>query len=69
MVAFAGNSLLCRAALGTSSIDAASFTTLRLLSGAVVLLALARALPASRASTHAARSSRVSLTRRARAQT
>lgn len=49
MVAFAGNSLLCRAALGTQSIDAASFTTLRLLSGAVVLLLLARALPASRA--------------------
>jgi drug/metabolite transporter (DMT)-like permease len=49
MVAFAGNSLLCRAALGTQSIDAASFTTLRLLSGAIVLLVLARALPASRA--------------------
>jgi drug/metabolite transporter (DMT)-like permease len=49
MVAFAGNSLLCRAALGLRSIDAASFTTLRLLSGAIVLLLLARALPASRA--------------------
>ena len=49
MAAFAGNSLLCRAALGTQSIDAASFTTLRLFSGAVVLLLLARALPASRA--------------------
>ncbi len=49
MVAFAGNSLLCRAALGLGSIDAASFTTLRLLSGAIVLLLLARALPASRA--------------------
>lgn len=49
MVAFAGNSLLCRAALGTQSIDAASFTTLRLLSGAIVLLVLARVLPASRA--------------------
>jgi drug/metabolite transporter (DMT)-like permease len=49
MVAFAGNSLLCRAALGRELIDAASFTTLRLLSGAVVLLLLARVLPASRA--------------------
>jgi drug/metabolite transporter (DMT)-like permease len=49
MVAFAGNSLLCRAALGLHLIDAASFTTLRLLSGAIVLLLLARVLPASRA--------------------
>lgn len=49
MVAFAGNSLLCRAALGRQLIDAASFTTLRLLSGAIVLLLLARALSASRA--------------------
>ncbi len=37
LVAFAGNSLLCRAALATTTIDAASFTTIRLLSGAVVL--------------------------------
>jgi drug/metabolite transporter (DMT)-like permease len=37
MLAFAGNSLLCRLALRGSSIDAASFTTLRLLSGALVL--------------------------------
>lgn len=37
MVAFAGNSLLCRAALKGTDIDAASFTSLRLLSGAVVL--------------------------------
>ena len=49
MVAFAGNSLLCRAALGPQAIDAASFTTLRLLSGAVILLLLASALPRSRA--------------------
>jgi drug/metabolite transporter (DMT)-like permease len=34
MVAFAGNSLLCRAALKQTSIDAASFTFIRLLSGA-----------------------------------
>ena len=37
MVAFAGNSLLCRAALGHTHIDAASFTTIRLISGALVL--------------------------------
>ena len=37
MIAFAGNSLLCRAALAQTSIDAASFTSLRLISGAVTL--------------------------------
>jgi len=37
LLAFAGNSLLCRAALAGTAIDAASFTGLRLLSGAVVL--------------------------------
>ncbi|MGH8320959.1 MAG: DMT family transporter [Gammaproteobacteria bacterium] len=37
MIAFAGNSLLCRAALGHSHIDAASFTSIRLISGALVL--------------------------------
>jgi drug/metabolite transporter (DMT)-like permease len=37
MVAFAGNSLLCRAALKHTCIDAASFTTIRLISGAVML--------------------------------
>lgn len=40
LVAFAGNSLLCRAALAHTHIDAASFTTVRLLSGAVVLCCL-----------------------------
>lgn len=39
MLAFAGNSLLCRFALADGSIDAASFTTIRLVAGAVVLLA------------------------------
>jgi hypothetical protein len=34
LLAFAGNSLLCRLALRDSSVDAASFTTLRLVSGA-----------------------------------
>ena len=42
MLAFAGNSLLCRLALQHSSIDPASFTSVRLLSGAVVLWALVR---------------------------
>lgn len=37
MIAFAGNSLLCRAALNDTGIDAASFTIIRLVSGAVML--------------------------------
>lgn len=37
MLAFAGNSLLCRMALKHTAIDAASFTTIRLLSASVVL--------------------------------
>lgn len=40
LLAFAGNSLLCRAALSESSIDAASFTAIRLVSGAIVLLVI-----------------------------
>ncbi len=37
MIAFASNSLLCRLALKQTTIDAASFTLIRLLSGAVAL--------------------------------
>jgi drug/metabolite transporter (DMT)-like permease len=37
MIAFAGNSLLCRMALRHTGIDAASFTSIRILSGALVL--------------------------------
>lgn len=37
MIAFAGNSLLCRAALIHSGIDAASFTSIRLIAGALTL--------------------------------
>ena len=37
MIAFAGNSLLCRAALKQTSIDAASFTFIRIFSGAAAL--------------------------------
>ena len=40
MLAFAGNSLLCRMALRDTAIDAASFTTIRLASGALVLAAI-----------------------------
>lgn len=42
LLAFAANSLLCRSALGQHTIDAASFTTIRLLSGAVTLWVIAR---------------------------
>ena len=42
MAAFAGNSLLCRMALKETGIDAASFTAIRLVSGALVLWAVAR---------------------------
>lgn len=37
LAAFAGNSLLCRAALAHTKIDPATFTTVRLLAGAVML--------------------------------
>lgn len=37
LLAFAANSILCRLALGPGLIDAASFTSVRLLSGAVML--------------------------------
>ncbi|MDO8458995.1 MAG: DMT family transporter [Burkholderiaceae bacterium] len=42
MLAFAGNSLLCRLALKHTSIDAASFTTIRLTSGALMLWLVVR---------------------------
>ena len=41
MTAFATNSVLCRMALGAHAVDAASFTAVRLVSGAVMLAALA----------------------------
>ncbi|MBA2493792.1 MAG: hypothetical protein H0V31_03735 [Acidobacteria bacterium] len=37
LIAFAFNSILCQLALGTQAIDAASFTVVRLISGAVAL--------------------------------
>ncbi|QQD21285.1 EamA family transporter [Oceanospirillaceae bacterium ASx5O] len=51
MLAFAGNSLLCRLALQDTAIDAASFTSIRLVSGAMVLwliVAVRRNLPAGK---------------------
>ena len=38
LLAFAGNSVFCRLALGDEAIDAASFTAIRLLSGILVLV-------------------------------
>lgn len=40
LMAFAANSVLCRMALGANTIDASSFTSIRLLSGTLVLLAI-----------------------------
>ncbi len=42
MTAFAGNSLLCRLALKHTTIDAASFTSIRILSGALMLWLIVR---------------------------
>src|SRR4051794_9285941 len=42
MIAFAANSLLCRAALDGSAIDAATFTVVRLVSGAIALWLIVR---------------------------
>jgi drug/metabolite transporter (DMT)-like permease len=45
LFAFAANSLLCRSALAPRLIDPTSFTTVRLVSGAVTLFALTKLLP------------------------
>jgi drug/metabolite transporter (DMT)-like permease len=42
MLAFAGNSLLCRVALRDTAIDAATFTSIRLASGALILALIVR---------------------------
>jgi len=42
MIAFAGNSLLCRQALKHTAIDPASFTAIRLISGALMLWLIVR---------------------------
>lgn len=49
MLAFAGNSLLCRVALKHTSIDAASFTSIRLVAGAFVLWLIVRITRGARA--------------------
>ncbi|PIY29540.1 MAG: EamA family transporter [Comamonadaceae bacterium CG_4_9_14_3_um_filter_60_33] len=43
MLCFAGNSVFCRLALRQTSIDAASFTSVRLISGALMLILLVHA--------------------------
>lgn len=48
MIAFAANSVLCRLALKDTGIDAASFTTVRLISGALMLALLLRLRPGAR---------------------
>ena len=50
MIAFAANSLLCRLALRHTAIDPATFTSIRVIAGAVVLWALARARSGRRGS-------------------
>jgi drug/metabolite transporter (DMT)-like permease len=42
MIAFAGNSLLCRVALKQTHVDAATFTTIRIVSGAIALWLIVR---------------------------
>ena len=53
MLAFAGNSLLCRLALKHTAVDAATFTAIRLLSGACMLWLVVRWQHRSRAALHA----------------
>jgi drug/metabolite transporter (DMT)-like permease len=49
LTAFAANSLLCRMALGGDLIDPVSFTTLRLVSGALALAPISRVVAESKA--------------------
>lgn len=51
MIAFAGNSLLCRVALRETGIDAATFTSVRIVSGALVLWLIIRARDRGKAGT------------------
>lgn len=50
LLAFAGNSVLCRLALADGSIDAGSFTFIRLVSGLFILVVLMKALSTQRGS-------------------
>jgi drug/metabolite transporter (DMT)-like permease len=49
LIAFAGNSILCRLALNQTSIDPATFTSVRIISGAAVLCLIAMTRRTSRA--------------------
>jgi drug/metabolite transporter (DMT)-like permease len=51
LVAFAFNSILCRLALGAETIDAVSFTSIRLLSGAITLLIISAFINRKKAET------------------
>jgi drug/metabolite transporter (DMT)-like permease len=51
MLAFAGNSLLCRAALRDTPIDAATFTTIRIVAGAITLWLIVRVRDGARPQT------------------
>lgn len=62
LVAFAANSLLCRAALGGHAIDPASFATLRVAAGAVTLVALVFLRPRRAAATASAPTPRLDTT-------
>jgi drug/metabolite transporter (DMT)-like permease len=63
MFAFAGNSLLCRMALAQTAIDAASFTGIRLLSGALVLWLLLKMRASSAMAASQVQASQVQATR------
>jgi len=52
LIAFAANSILCRMALGNGAIDPASFSTVRLVSGAVVLWLIVKASLGVKADKH-----------------
>ncbi len=55
ILAFAGNSVLCRLALGNGDIDGASFTVIRLLSGMVMLLLLVKLTSSKKATASTSR--------------
>jgi len=52
LIAFAANSIICRMALGNAAIDPASFSTIRLVSGAVVLWVIVKATLRGKAGKH-----------------
>jgi drug/metabolite transporter (DMT)-like permease len=52
LIAFAANSIICRMALGGAAMDPASFSTIRLVSGAVVLWLFVKATQQGNAAKH-----------------